>query len=64
MTVTFYCGACNYSYRCDDENMPDECPRCGYDGEDESTSEPDVDAPDDDERIDEAAEWGGMDNGY
>ena len=67
MTITEHCDKCKNSWRCDDEDTPDECPFCGYDGNDDDTAgdvevyEPE---PDDDDWGDEAADFGGMDNGY
>ena len=57
--MTQQCPNCGAKYSQNWEE-PDECPYC--DGETKTEEyEPDYE-PDD--RIDHAAEWGGMDNGY
>ena len=62
MTITEWCDNCGNSWKCDDENTPDCCPYCGYDGQDYTTAkEPEVYDYEPDERGDEAAEFGGMD---
>ena len=62
MTITEHCDKCNNTWRCDDENTPDRCPYCGYDGEDDDTAgEVDCDVPDNEDLGDEAADFGGMD---
>ena len=53
--MTQRCPNCGARYLQDWEE-PDECPYC--DGE---TQPEEVEDPDDDDRCDEAAEWGGMD---
>ena len=69
MMATMHCDMCHYREKHDDENMPDHCPRCGYNFDDESTSGYYDDGGcdtdyDDDYDPDNVAEFGGMPDGY